>query len=798
MSLFSTYKLVADVAKQQLFASVPKEYKGKFREHIFSVNAARFSIQSIFIVFMDAALLLLYIFFMPNYNPTPAHTTILIIKMIFMAVLSYLLARLREQPYNPTSLLHRYLDIIFPVIYIFSDIAVCLSGPHTIGVYMRLFTIPIIVGSISVLHQLKSVLLLFPVYLFYFLHIPSMELSILPQFALGFNFWCVVYATNVVLSAAVYSQFVNHFMITVQYEHSHEKYIQLNNRLENEVNQRTILLKNVNIISSRLLSSTTDTFSSILFDCMRSIGEALNVDRVYIWKNEWHGEELYCTQVHEWSGGAEPQQGNELTISVPFPTAWHPDLSSKQCVNNIVHNFPEYEREHLEAQGIISILVVPVFISDEFWGFVGFDDCQHERLFSDIEEAILSTISLLFATSVMRNDVTDDLMKTAEIAMAGSQAKTDFLANISHEIRTPLNAITGMSCIARKTDDLKDIHRCLTRIDAAGRQLLSIINDVLDMSKIEAGKIELLEENFELTPMLHNVKSIVGVQAELKDLNFDIDFSETLPQAVTGDETRLSQVLINLLSNAVKFTPANGKITFSANLVQSHENGYDEIEFTVQDSGIGIAPEQLPTLFNKFEQAERGISRKYGGTGLGLALTKNFVELMQGTITAQSTPGEGSCFTVRVLLRKCTDNMLPSIQQSEIQPTGGIFKGRNILLIEDVEINREIIIALLEDTLVHIDVAVDGKQAVDMFSANPDKYDILFMDIHMPVMDGYTATRKIRSYDHPRASTVPILAMTANAFAEDIQRCLDAGMNEHIAKPIDYAKLLKLIRWFLK
>lgn len=559
--------------------------------------------------------------------------------------------------------------------------------------------------------------------------------------------------------------------------------------------QQGRLLHTVNEVATLLLGSHVTTFDKTLLECMTKVGDHLDVDRVYIWKNHLQGEELYCTQLYEWSGGADPQQGNDLTVSVPFPGNWYPTLSNNSCVNGIVKTFHDYERAHLEAQGIVSILVVPVFLHSTFWGFVGFDDCHNERIFSEDEESILRSVSLLFATSMLRNEMTANLMRTKEEALSNARAKTDFLAVMSHEIRTPINAITGMSNIARMTDNKEKITDCLNHIDVASRQLLLLINDILDMSKIEAGKLELASEPFVLASLLRNVKTITDVRAEEKKQSFTIELAQDLPEVLVGDEMRLSQVLLNLLSNAVKFTPKGGNIYLQAAQTSCSQEGYAALVLRVSDTGIGIESEDVDRIFSKFEQADRGTSRRFGGTGLGLSITRNIVALMGGDIEVSSKPGKGSQFTVRICLQQGSHEML--LPQTGTGANTQSFAGYRALLVEDIEINREIVADLLEHTGLEIDMAENGQVALEMFMAAPGRYNIILMDIHMPVKDGYTATRELRELDLPEARSIPIIAMTANAFSEDVQRCLEAGMNGHLAKPVDVEALTQTIEQHL-
>ena len=801
MKSLGAYNNIVEVAKCQIFARVPKEHLLEFKAYAFENNAARFSMQSICMVLMAAGILILYLIRLPVYEPPGIHIILLVCKMILMGIVSYFLARIVRSTYNHSNYFHKSLDILFPAIYIVSDVLVCFTGPHSIGNYMRLFAIPIIVGSITVINQIKSASILCIVYVIYFFMLPRMTgVASLPPFASSYNFWFVVFATTAFLSASVYSQFLNNFLITRQLKQTSDEYSLLNAILEQEINQRTKLLQTVNSLSSELFGSSNEVFVSKIYHGMGTIGAALNVDRIHIWKKEPENEEneFVCSQIFKWTNNAQSAKQNEIKQIESIPDVWIRSLLNNGCINGIVRSYSGVEREYLISQGISSTIVVPVFILNEFWGFIGFDDCEDERIFREIEETILRTISMLLATSILGNEMIGNLVSTTEMALAASKSKSDFLANISHEIRTPLNAITGMANIAYRSESLEEIHNCLDRINAAGLQLLSIINDVLDMSKIEAGKIEMEEKVFDFEAMLHNVKSIIRTQVDQKQLHLITEFSPDLPKVVIGDETRLSQVLINLLSNAVKFTPKDGSVFFTVCTEESQQEDIERLCFTVRDTGIGMSKETLPKLFNKFEQADASISRRFGGTGLGLAITKRIVEMMQGNIEVESVLNEGSCFTVHVLMHKGDMTMLSPRKSDEAVQFKDIFKEYNVLLAEDIEINYEIILAMLADTGINIDVAQNGKFAVEAFESNPDKYDLVFMDIQMPIMDGYTATETIRALPFTRAKSIPILAMSANAFAEDIKHCLDCGMNDHIAKPIDYLKLINMIKKYAK
>lgn len=530
---------------------------------------------------------------------------------------------------------------------------------------------------------------------------------------------------------------------------------------------------------------------------------------------------------------------------------------------------------------------------------------------------------------ILFHDITAEL-KAKDAALQSSLAKSNFLANMSHEMRTPLNAIIGMTHIGTNSNDVTKKDYSLKKISDASNHLLGVINDVLDMSKIEMNKLELSYTNFDFEKMLIKVTNLVNFNVEKKSQNFIVNLDEKIPPFLFSDEQRLAQVITNLLSNAVKFTAEGGTIHLSAMKIDEDKaDGVNYIDISVKDNGIGITGEQKERLFGSFEQADNSISRKYGGTGLGLTISKKIVEMMGGEMKVESESGLGSTFSftipvktghgtvqqhlskgiswsnVRILAidesketRDCFLNTantigfhcdvaknpsqalkfldepddkydiifvdwknsdMDSIEltrniknkhnkksvvviisttewnnvESEARQAGvdafipkPLFKstlidvindcisidehmknagmetfvdksdmeGITILLAEDIEINREIVLGLFEGTGVNIDIAENGKVAYQRFEKNPDKYDVIFMDIHMPELDGYEATRLIRAMDIPKAKSIPIIAMTANVFSKDIKKCMDVGMNDHVGKPLDVDEVMEKLK----
>ena len=391
-------------------------------------------------------------------------------------------------------------------------------------------------------------------------------------------------------------------------------------------------------------------------------------------------------------------------------------------------------------------------------------------------------------------DITTEALQTAENA---NKAKTDFLSNMSHDIRTPMNAIIGMTSLIRHDAGNKaKVIEYADKIDISSQHLLGIINDVLDMSKIEAGKTVFKYTDFSILDFITELNTIFHSQIDEKNQTLTIIKENIRHEWVNGDQVHLMQIFSNLVSNAVKYTQEGGKIQFLVEECETKSSVYAKYRFLVSDNGMGMSADFKDTIFDAFTRAESSMTNKIQGTGLGMAIAKNLVEAMGGTIDVESELGQGSCFEVLIDLRIAEDRFVSSAEQAEKdEPAGNVLKGMRFLCAEDNELNAEILMELLKIEGAECTICENGKRVLEAFEQSaPGDYDMILMDVQMPVMNGYEATKAIRRSSHELAKTIPIIAMTANAFSEDIQHSLAAGMNAHVSKPVEMKVLEKTIR----
>jgi signal transduction histidine kinase/HAMP domain-containing protein len=412
---------------------------------------------------------------------------------------------------------------------------------------------------------------------------------------------------------------------------------------------------------------------------------------------------------------------------------------------------------------------------------------------------------------LLLSDVTQ-LTQAKVDAEEASRAKSDFLSRMSHELRTPLNAVIGMARIARTSignfvsagsfapaggpvpADAEKIRGCLDQVETSAAGLLDLINDIFDFSKIESGKLSLGITDFSLSKNLNLVMSKMVPEAKKKNIVIRMDIEKISNDCVSTDSPRLGQVLINLLSNAVKYSPDGSEVLLNV-CETDQKNGYSTYSFAVIDHGIGIDGEQASRLFRPFEQAEGGMSRSYGGIGLGLAICKNLAEMMGGDIEMQSKPGEGSTFTFTI---RCPSR--PSLEKETVAGETEVydFTGKRCLVVDDIEINREIAVELLSYSGLSLETAENGADAVAKFKASPEGwFNIILMDMQMPVMDGCAATREIRALGRGDSKTIPVIAMTANVTDDDVKQAAASGMNAHISKPVEPEAVMKMLREML-
>jgi len=719
--------------------------------------------------------------------------------------------------------------------------------------------------------------------------------------------------------------------------------------MENDIRKQSELIK-VRLEQQELISDISRGFiasgdsETYVKEAIAKLGRYHDVSIVFIFAIDYDLNDTYLA--YHWAAEGVSVRLPEFDllgyIQSSFPESL-PDCATMPVIScaDTAAKTDDVFRAMLAIE-VNAFIFSPLYVEGRLWGIMSVQQCFKPRCWTENEKAFVATTASTVAGVIMRDIYNTMLQDALYKAVEASKAKGEFLSNMSHEMRTPMNAIIGMTTIGKNAKDIERKDYALNKISDASTHLLGVINDVLDMSKIEANMLELSPIEFNFEKMLQKVVTVVNFRIEEKQQKLAIHIDKKIPNILIADDQRLAQVITNLMGNAVKFTPEKGSITLDTRYVRE-ENSLYTIQISVTDTGIGISPEQQKRLFNSFQQAETSTTRKYGGTGLGLAISKSIVEMMGGRIWIESEPGKGATFAFTIQVRRGDEEqqgllssdvnwsnvrimavdddpdvltffrdmaqdfgvvcetalsgkealalieekggcnmyfvdwrmpgmdgiqlarelkahmskdsviimisaaewsaiaddakkagidkflskpLFPSAiaelinecfgvdtqQAEEAQADiNGLFTGRYILLAEDVEINREIVLSLLEPTQIGIDCAENGKEAVRIFCEAPDKYELIFMDVQMPEMDGYEATRHIRAFEAKRSSAkgetpqqlperpkrVPIIAMTANVFREDIERCLHAGMDSHIGKPLVFSDLLDKLNTYL-
>jgi signal transduction histidine kinase/DNA-binding response OmpR family regulator len=705
--------------------------------------------------------------------------------------------------------------------------------------------------------------------------------------------------------------------------------VEMDRNLREQDEQLKIRLEQQELVSDIAKSFVTSGESETLInEAVARLGRYLGTSRIVILGIDYEHSDTYIAYSWHNENLPPPHQvipGALEIINAGFPETLQGDTITPTISCDDISRDAFYGR--LESAGMLAFVCAPLYVEGYLWGMISVEQCDRKRRWLESEKSFIAMIASVIAGAIMHSIYNDRLKKALARATAASEAKGVFLSNMSHEMRTPMNTIMGMASIGKNSPNLERKDYALGKIEEASSHLLGVINDVLDMSKIEANKLEIVLADFSFEKMLKKSVNAICIRMEQKQQKFQVIIDGKIPYMLVGDDQRLTQVIINLLSNAVKFTPEGGQISLSA-FLEEEKDGICTIAIEVSDTGIGISPEQSERLFNAFEQADSGTSRKFGGTGLGLVISKRIVEMMGGEIGVVSELGKGAKFRFSFKAERCKDSpgtlLDPSVNwetmkvlavddaeevlsyfteifkrygvscdtaisgdaaMERIRETGGYdiyfvdwkmpgmngielskqiknfnknkkavvimisatewaiirdeaegagidkflmkplfasdimdcmnvclgvggssmskrrrtvkygeFKGCRILLAEDVEINREILLANMENTDVEIDCAENGVEALRLLAESPKKYDLVFMDVQMPEMDGLEAARRIRE----NGNKIPIIAMTANVFREDVERCLAAGMDDHIGKPLDMDNVFKKIRKYWK
>ena len=469
-------------------------------------------------------------------------------------------------------------------------------------------------------------------------------------------------------------------------------------------------------------------------------------------------------------------------------------IVEKSVVDNVLRDYQKtIVFETILMAGFILLLFAGLFYSISRRSLAE-QKAEYEKRNNEIQTQAMKEMEESNKKLKKAKDITTEALQTAENA---NKAKTDFLSNMSHDIRTPMNAIIGMTSLIRHDAGNKaKVIEYADKIDISSQHLLGIINDVLDMSKIEAGKTVFKYTDFSILDFITELNTIFHSQIDEKNQTLTIIKENIRHEWVNGDQVHLMQIFSNLVSNAVKYTQEGGKIQFLVEECETKSSVYAKYRFLVSDNGMGMSADFKDTIFDAFTRAESSMTNKIQGTGLGMAITKNLVEAMGGTIDVESELGQGSCFEVLIDLRIAEDRFVSSAEQAEKdEPAGNVLKGMRFLCAEDNELNAEILMELLKIEGAECTICENGKRVLEAFEQSaPGDYDMILMDVQMPVMNGYEATKAIRRSSHELAKTIPIIAMTANAFSEDIQHSLAAGMNAHVSKPVEMRVLEKTIR----
>ncbi len=526
-------------------------------------------------------------------------------------------------------------------------------------------------------------------------------------------------------------------------------------------------------------------FDDVINEALRELEEFFCTDRIYFY--DMRESDIILTHENVDSNDIESKIG----LTFPF-----------DCVQNIMDELEEkqyliyndvrkhYDRYPYLDYGAVSSMYIDLIIDGNRMGFINLLAVKEQAKWEDEDGKLAVTAGSILAGAIALHKSEVTLKKAVAETQKANLAKSQFLSNVSHEIRTPLNAIMGMAQVIKNSlvENNPETTKPIDEILVASDHLLSLLNDVLDMSKIEANKIEIANEPFNLYDTIQEVVGLIIYKASDKGITFNTNYTSVADINILGDSMRLKQVILNLLSNAIKFTHNGGEVNFNVSIEYNEEDTVC-INFIVQDNGIGMSESQIEKLFKPFQQGSMDITGQYGGTGLGLAISHNLIDKMGGEISVVSQLDVGSAFEFNLTFMKTS---LEAENKEIVSPIYNDYSGKHVLVVEDIDINRMMIIQLLEGTNIKFEEAVNGQEAVDLFATSPvGYYDCILMDIQMPVMNGIDATKHIRGLNRNDAKKVPIVAVTANAYNDDVRMSFKAGMNAHISKPIDINRLLK-------
>ena len=579
------------------------------------------------------------------------------------------------------------------------------------------------------------------------------------------------------------------------------------NQMMDEIKRRDELLHTVNLAATVMLSiENDDRFDDSFISGLELVGQGMGVDRVQIWQNLLIDGDLHFVHRYEWLSSIGEQKGAVpigLKFSYREKEEWKEMFLRGEYINTPLSKMSPDDQAFLSVFQIQSIVIIPLFLQNQFWGFFSIDDCREERVFSEEDINILRSASLMMASAFDRHTqiadihrAENDLRLARDVAESANQAKSTFIANMSHEIRTPINSIIGFAELSLDDGIPPKTKDYLNKILDNSEWLLQIINDILDVSKIESGRLNLENIPFDLHEILAHCQTMIMPKALEKGLLLHFYAEPSVGKKLLGDPTRLRQVLINLLTNAVKFTNV-GTVKVSSTIIGSADDSIT-MHFEIRDSGIGMTPGQIENMYEPFMQADASMTRRYGGTGLGIPITKNIVELMGGKLEVESMPGVGSKFSFDLTFNTIDDPA--EISNDVIQINNfdkPIFEGE-VLVCEDNAMNQQVICEHLKRVGLQSVVAKNGKEGVDIVRGRVEKgekpFDLIFMDIHMPVMDGLEAASIITGLQ----TGTPIVAMTANIMASDKELYEKSGLPDCVSKPFTSQVLWRCLMKYLK